>query len=195
MKEDKYIWEEFKNGEEYALSYIYHQNIDFLFFYGKKFTGDENLVLDAIQDLFYDLIRSKKNLGPTDNIRLYLLKSFRRKLIRELDKNKKQANLSNDYFPEPNIVFSIEEDLIRDEEQSNKLKFIRQGMQELNAKQREILYYKFTCDFDYAQICEIMSITYDSARQQVSRAISSIKKYLSENDFVFMFIFKKLARP
>ena len=35
MKEDKYIWDEFKKGEEYALSHIYNQNIDFLFFYGE----------------------------------------------------------------------------------------------------------------------------------------------------------------
>ena len=193
MNEDKYIWEEFKNEKEYALSYIYHQNIDFLFYYGKKFTKDEDFILDIIQDMFYDLIRSRKNLGKTDNIRLYLLKSFRRKLIRELGKIRKQAGFSGEYFPKPEIVFSVEEDLIRDEDQSKKMKLIRQGMQELNAKQREILYYKFTCDFDYGQICEIMSITYVSARQLVSRAIGSMKKHLSDNDFVFMFIFKRLT--
>lgn len=70
MKSDKYIWDEFKKGEEYALSHIYNQNIDFLFYYGKRITKDENLLLDSIQDLFYELIRTKKNLGDTDNIRL-----------------------------------------------------------------------------------------------------------------------------
>jgi RNA polymerase sigma factor (sigma-70 family) len=193
MKEDKYIWEEFKNEEEYALSYIYHQNIDFLFFYGKKFTSNEDFILDIIQDMFYDLIRYRESLGATDNIRLYLLKSFRRKLVRELEKNKKKAELDGYYFLEPDIVFSVEEDLIRDEEQSKKLKFIRQGLQELNAKQREILYYRFTCGFDYGQICEIMSVSYDSARQLVSRAISSMKKYLSDNDLIFLLFFRKLT--
>lgn len=192
MKEDKLIWEEFKREEDSALSYIYHQNIDFLFFYGKKFTKDENLILDVIQELFYELIRSRKNLGETDNIRLYLLKSVRRKLIRELEKNKKKTELNNDFQFEPEIVFSVEEDLIRNEDQSKKLKFIRQGLQELNVKQREILYYKFTCDFEYDQICELMSINYDSARQLVSRAIGSMKKYLSESDFFLLFFFRRL---
>lgn len=192
MKEDKYIWEEFKNEKEQALSYIYHQHIDFLFSYGKKFTKDKDFLMDVIQDLFYSLIKSRKNLGETDNIRLYLLKSFRRMLIREMDRSKKQADLQNQYRFEPEIVFSIEENLIGDEERSKALSFIQQGMKALNSKQREVLYYKYTCEFTYPEICEIMSVTPDSARQLVSRAIQSMKKYLSANDFFLMLIFKKL---
>lgn len=192
MKEDKYIWEEFKNGEEYALSYIYHQNVDFLFFYGKKITKDEEMVLDVIQDLFYDLIRSKKNLGKTDNIRLYLLKSLRRKLIRTLQQ--KQKHEEKEIEIQPNIVFSVEEDLISSEEDSRKQRLIKQGMKELNLKQREVLYYKFTCGFDYKQISEIMAVTNESARQLASRAIHSLKKYLSENDFILFSIVRKIAK-
>ncbi len=191
-KEDKYIWEEFKNEKDQALSYIYHQNIDFLFTYGKKFTKDKDFLMDVIHDLFYSLIKSRKNLGETDNIRLYLLKSFRRMLIREMDRSKKQADLQNQYLSEPEIVFSIEEDLISDEEKSKAIRFIQQGMKALNSKQREVLFYKYTCDFNYPEICEMMSITPDSARQLVSRAIHSMKKYLSSNDFFLILIFKKL---
>jgi RNA polymerase sigma factor (sigma-70 family) len=192
MKEDKYIWEEFKNKKDYALSYIYHQNIDFLFCFGKKISKDEDFLMDVIQDLFYDLIKSRKNLGETDNIRMYLLKSFQRKLIRELKRSKKQADLQNHFRVEPEIVFSVEEALISDEDRSKTLRVIKQGMQELNSKQREVLYYKYICDFDYCEICEIMSISHDSARQLVSRAIHSMKKYLSANDLFLMLILKKI---
>ena len=124
MKEDKYIWEEFKKGKDYALSYIYHQNIDFLYFLGKKITKDENIVLDSIQDLFYELIRSKETLGETDNIRLYLLKSLRRKLIRELQKRQKQEEKESQSEIVPVFIFSIEEDLIGAEENDQKLKML-----------------------------------------------------------------------
>ncbi len=193
MKEDRQIWSEFKNNAEYALSYIYHQNIDFLFCYGKKFTRNEDLILDMIQDLFYELIKSRKNLGETDNIRLYLLKSFRRKLLRGLESQRKLVRLNSDFKQEPQIVFSVEEELITDEEESKRLKLIRQGLQELNTQQREVIYYKYTLGYDYGEICEIMSVTYDSARQLVSRGINSLKKYLSGNDLFLMFIFKRLT--
>ncbi len=191
MKEDKYIWDDFKNDAEHALSYIYHQNVDFLFFYGKKFTPEEDFILDTIQDLFYDLIKYRKNLGETDNIRLYLLKSFRRKLFRGLENKRKLVKIG-DLNLEPEIIFSVEEEFITDEEQSRKIKFIRQGLQELNAKQREVIYYKFTLGYDYDQICDIMSITYDSARQLVSRSINSLKHYLSGNDFFLILLLRRL---
>lgn len=194
MKDDQYIWEEFKNGEEYALSYVYNQNIDFLFCFGKRISKDEDFILDVIQDLFYELIRTKKNLGKTDNIRLYLLKSFRRKLIRELQRKQKQSGSNDEIEIQPDIVFSVEEDIISTEENSKRLEIIRQGMKELNQKQREVLYYKFTLGFDYTQISEIMQVTNDSARQLVSRAIASLKKYFAENNFILMLIFKKLVK-
>jgi len=193
MKEDKQIWNEFKNEADHALPYIYNQNIDFLFFYGKKFTTEEDLVLDTIQDLFYDLIKYRKTLSETDNIRLYLLKSFRRKLLHGIENKKKLARLDFDYNLEPGIVFSIEEEMITDEEQSRQIKFIKQGLQELNAKQREVIYYKFTLGYDYDQISEIMSITYDSARQLVSRGINSLKRFMLENNFSSMLIYRLLV--
>ncbi len=194
MKEDKYIWEEFKNGEEHALSYIYYQNIDFLAFVGKRFTKDENLVIDCIQDLFYELIRKKRSLGETDNIRAYLLKSLRRKLIREIQKKQKQEEQISEIDISPNVVFSVEEKLIEEEENSQKTTILKKAMGELNDKQREILYYRFNCGFNYRQISEIMSITNDSARQLVSRAVSSLKSYLDDCNPILLFIFKKLKK-
>lgn len=192
MKEDKYIWNEFKSDAGQALCYIYLNNIDFLFFYGKRFTSDEDFILDVIQDLFYDLIRSRKNLGETDNIRLYLLKSFRRRLLREIGNRNKITSRNNELNPVHEIVFSIEEELITNEEQSRKIGLIRKGLKELNPQQREVFYYKYTLGYDYGQICEIMSISYDSARQLVSRGINSLKRFMEGNDFFLMLIFSTL---
>lgn len=192
--EDKIIWQDFKDEKEYALSYIYHKNMDFLFSYGKKFTDDEDLVLDTIHDLFCYIIQTRKKLGATDNIRFYLITAFKRRLFKEIQQKNKQLQISGNFQFEADFVFSVEEDLIRDEDHSKRLKIIRQGMDELTAKQREILYYKFTCDFDYPQICAIMSISYDTARQMVSRSVSLMRKYLEVNDFSLLFIFNRLVK-
>ncbi|WP_321347436.1 sigma-70 family RNA polymerase sigma factor [uncultured Draconibacterium sp.] len=188
-KTDKILWREFKDEREDALSFIYHQNIDFLFFYGKKFTSDEDFILDVIHDLFFYLIRKHKTLGDTDNIRMYLLKAFRRRLFEELRKKDKQQEIVDEYSVEPQIVFSIEQDLIIEEEKSEKELELKRGMEKLNPKQREVLYYRFTCGFDYNQICEIMSISYDTARQMVSRSIVTLKKYLIAKGFILMRLF------
>ncbi|MFV0592573.1 MAG: RNA polymerase sigma factor, partial [Draconibacterium sp.] len=78
MKEDKQIWDDFRKGKADALSHIYFHYAQFLFRYGRKFSQDEEMIKDIIQDLFYYLISARENLGSTDNIRFYLMASFRR---------------------------------------------------------------------------------------------------------------------
>jgi RNA polymerase sigma factor (sigma-70 family) len=191
MSDDSHIWEKFKHAEDGALSLIYNQHVNFLFGYGRKFSADDDFIFDTIQDLFYYLITNRKNLGEVRNIRLYLLKSLRRRLILELGKKQKQAKLKNDYLSEPEIVFPVEENLIRDEEEKLRMELIRQGMKQLNSKQREALYYKYTCGFSYQQICEIMSVSNDTARQLVSRAVGSLRKYIGKDIVTLIFFLKK----
>ena len=120
------------------------------------------------------------------------MKSLRRKLLRGIESKKKLVKLDSVYNLEPEIVFSIEEEMITDEEQSRRNKFLRHGLKKLNAKQREVIYYKFTLGYDYNQISEIMSITYDSARQLVSRGINSLKHFMSKNNFFLVLIYRQL---
>lgn len=194
MNTDKKIWNDFRKGEKYALSHIYHHHIQMLFRYGKKFTQDDDLVKDTIQELFFDLIRTRGNLGETTNISFYLMASLRRKLAKSKNKKKVLLFQSNDKEIEAEIVYSAEHDLIGKEELTHRENIIKNALAELSPRQREILYYRYTCDFEYEQICEIMSLQYDSARKQVSRALKALKKILSDSQMLLLFtiFFKKM---
>ncbi len=186
MKSEANIWKDFKEGSNYALSYIYHKHIQILYRYGKKFSTDEELIKDTVQELFFDLIRSRSNLGETDNICFYLMTSFRRKLFKAINKKKHiEYSDENDFSAE--IVYSAEHELINREELTHKEKIIMDALSELSPKQREILFYRYSCDFDYDQICEIMKLQYNSARKQMSRALKSLKKILENEDILVFF--------
>jgi RNA polymerase sigma factor (sigma-70 family) len=103
---------------------------------------------------------------------LYLLKAFRRRLLKEIKKGKKHFQLEESSQSEMEIIFSIEEELIDEEERLEREQRILKALKELNPRLREVLYYKFNCGYDYDQICEIMSISYDSARQMASRSVT-----------------------
>ena len=182
MGNDKKIWEDFRTGDSYALSHIFYQQVDVLFRYGCKFTPDKELIKDTIQDLFFDLIRTRKNLGDTDNIRFYLIKSFRRKLFRNVNSGKKLDVHGENIELQANIIYSVEEELISREDISEREHKVRQALKEISPKQREILFYRFNCEFEYDQICEIMSLKYDSARKQVFRALKALKDKLPDNE-------------
>jgi len=189
-KNDTKLWEDFKKGEKYALSRIYHLYADSLFRYGKKFSSDDDFVKDTIQDLFFDLIRTRSTLGSTDNIYFYLIKAIRRRLSLNqsgpINLVKTEGEVDT---MEARIVYSIEDELIQKEELTKKEKIVQKALAELSPKQREIIYYRFTCNFEYEQICEIMSMKYDSARKMVFRALQALREHLSENNITFFMFF------
>jgi RNA polymerase sigma factor (sigma-70 family) len=192
---DARLWEDFRKGDKKALSHIYHFYVQKLYRYGKKFSSDDALIKDTIQDLFFDLIRIRSRLGSTDNIYFYLIKSFRRRLLKNLNRRKiteRSSEHSGDI--ELNIVYSIEDELIQKEDLSKNEEMIQKGLAELSPKQREILYYRYTCDFEYEQICELMSMKYDSARKMVFRALKTLREHLTETNFLFLVIHCKLFR-
>jgi RNA polymerase sigma factor (sigma-70 family) len=187
MTKDNQIWDDFRKGKSYALSHIYYQNVQLLYRYGKKFCKDDELVKDTIQDLFFDLIRTRTRLGATDNIQFYLIRSFRRKLARNVNVLPKTSPEYEQNLPEAQIVYSVEQDFIGKEELSRREKLVQKGLKELSPKQREILFYKFTCEFEYDQICEIMQLKYDSARKLVFRALKGLKEALSDKNLLLLF--------
>lgn len=186
MKPEGKIWDNFRQGDKFALSQIYSHHSDLLFGYGMKFSSDRDLVKDTIQDLFIDLIHTRANLGPTDNIRFYLMRSFRRKLVQNLKQKSSEEQIGS-FTLEPVVVFSCEEDLIGRESKSQRDQLLYRCLNELNPRQREILYYRFSCNLEYSEICEIMSLKYDSARKLVFRALESLKSILNETNILQLF--------
>jgi DNA-directed RNA polymerase specialized sigma24 family protein len=136
MKPDKKIWDDFRKGENYALSHIYFQHVQMLYRYGKKFSQDDELIKDTIQDLFFDLIRTRKNLGETDNICFYLMASFRRKLAKS-SKRKIPFEYPDDQELTADIVYSAEHDIIGKEELTQREETVKKALAQLSPKQRE----------------------------------------------------------
>ena len=192
MLTDSTIWNDFRNGKDYALSYIYCRQVEQLYRYGRKFTQDEALIKDTIQEVFYHLIRNRSTLGETDHISYYLMTAFRHRMIRSLQKEKhfEPSDEEDDQY-ELSITYSYEDELIGKEIESKRALTIRKVLGEISPKQREILYYRYTCDYDYDQICELMSIKYDSARKMVFRALQSLREHLDHSDLILLYLFKK----
>lgn len=191
---DYMLWEDFRKGDKQALSTIYFLYVNPLYRYGKKFSSDDELIKDLIQDLFFDLIRTRSTLGSTDHIYFYLIRSLRRRVAQHKSGSKKKE-WSNDQadFLEANIVYSFEDELINKEEVSKKESAVLKALAELSSKQREIIYYRYTCDFEYEQICELMSMKYDSARKMVFRALKSLRASLTGTNFQLFMLHVKIS--
>jgi RNA polymerase sigma factor (sigma-70 family) len=173
-------WDIYRNGDEKMLGAIYSSYASVLYRYGLKFTRNTSLIEDAIQEIFLELHKNRSTIGHTDNILRYLLKSFRRKLFRILDREKRY-DLQSEVEHPFEIKFSIEHDIILDENARIRTESFRKALKELSARQKEIIYFKYTAGLGYEEISEIMEMNVESCRNLLCRAVGTLKKILQSN--------------
>lgn len=175
------IWDEFRKGSKEALETIYEENYASLYHYGLKFSKDDDLVKDLIHELFIELIDSGSRLSQTDNIRFYLLKAFRNKILRQLSENSKVSNKLKE-SSEFNLIDSIESQLIKKEVEEQLQNQIITAIKKLSVKQQEIIYLRFYNDISYQEIAALFGVNIQTVRNLMNRAINSLKEDLQNNN-------------
>jgi len=175
---DTEIWERFRSGDEQAFSYIFDTYHIQLFEYGQRFTPDEYLVRDSIQDLFFELARKKGKLSPTDNILFYLLKSLRQKIFANMRKANKRsrAEINYEQLEDFRLSYSIE---TNQEEKELKLDLLAQAINQLPPRQKETIYLKFYKNLSNKEVAEVMQINYQSVGNSIQKAISKLRDILN----------------
>jgi RNA polymerase sigma factor (sigma-70 family) len=185
---DLQLWQHFKNGDEGAFIDIYKKYINLLYNQGIQITYDRESVKDCLQDFFIEFRQRRAKLSDTDNIKLYLLKSFRRRLIAYL--KKKSKYFVNDDILKATIYpveLAVDEKLINAQYQQEQLEQLNKVLKELPVKEREALYYYFYQDLSYHEIAEIYKYDHvSSARRLIYNSLKRLKSLFTLLLFVFI---------
>lgn len=188
------VWERFKSGDMEAFAFLYNRYVDVLFHYGCKLSKDEEMVKDAIQEVFIDLynVRERNNTSP-ENLKYYLILALKRNLIKKLVRGRRFdiGKVKDKLVFEP--LYNVESQLIELENHRELVERVSGLLNQLTHKQKEAIYLRFNESLDYAEVAEIMGITIESVRKQVYRAIKQMKEILdSKNIVIFLhFLLKK----
>jgi RNA polymerase sigma factor (sigma-70 family) len=177
---DSQLWGAFIGGSEEAFGIIYHSNLQPLYNYGLFFSRDKELIKDCIHDVFVDLHKYHRNLSPTNNIRMYLFKSLKHCIIKNLVKKKAELHANHFYVPFFSVE-SFEEKQVELDEESQQIKIINQALSLLSERQREALFLRFNSELEYNEISNILQINYQSARNLIFRSIEKLRKIYAEN--------------
>ncbi|MGV8135598.1 MAG: RNA polymerase sigma factor [Mangrovibacterium sp.] len=193
QKNEQYqlIWEKFAKGDDRALSSLYFDFFDSLLNFGMKYSSDRFLVEDCIQNLFVGLLKNRHRQNPVQNIRFYLFKGIRNQLAYEKRKNRKliPANPDETDF---RISYSVENQLIAAETDEFQAKFLKMVTENLTSRQKEALFLKFNCGFDYIQIAELMQISVESVRTLIYRTLKSVKDTFGQDIHTNLLFFNLL---
>lgn len=191
------VWLRFKDGDKEAFAIFYNKYVDSLYHYAQKFSNDEEMIKDAIQEVFLDLyIKREKNVAGPDNLKYYLLLALKRNLIKKLQSKRRiDRSIRSDerqLIPE----FNVEYLLIEKEQEDEIRATLTQALNQLPVKQKEAVYLRFNEALDYPEIAIILGITVESVRKQVYRALKTIRDLLDNKMFTILFHFfkKKLKK-
>lgn len=174
---DKEIWHAFQQGQEEAFTFIYEHYFDTLYHYGCQLTQDTGLVEDMLQDFFVAFRLGKQKTSEVICIKAYLLKSFRRKMIRHLQKKKRLV--FNEEVTEGNFKIFFHHDMpfMKMQFHQEQQKYIAQMLNKLTPREREAIYYFYFENLDYKSISQVMELSSaKSARNLIYKALSGLKK-------------------
>ncbi|WP_293884830.1 MULTISPECIES: RNA polymerase sigma factor [unclassified Sphingobacterium] len=179
MNSDQQIWQMFQVGHEPSFKILFERYNHLLFNYGFKFTQDEEIIEDSIQELFVKLWCNRETLSVDVAVKNYLFKAFRRTLIKKIEQSMRRADIAHsslDYLP---FTIELPHDLsmIRQERAQEVRDKLDQALQQMTTRQREVIHLRFFEELPYDEIAEIMGLSTKDTYKLYYRALESLRKH------------------
>ena len=169
---DKLLWQSIRKSNKSAYSQVYKKYVGSLRMYGAKLSFDQGVIKDAIQDVFIKIWDCRTTLPEVENVKLYLLKSLRNRLINLWKKEKtRKNNASYDAVDQ----ISIESMIIMQELKKEQLVKLHFHLQNLPIRQREVIHLKYFQNLKTAEIAEMLNINSQSVSNSIYRGLNTLK--------------------
>lgn len=176
---DKFVWKSLKEGDINAFSVLFEHFYPKLHNYGLKISKNVAVTEDTLQDFFLYIYEHRENLSDLDKIAPYLFTSYKRFLLKVLNKNGK---LNKTDFAFENIIdveFTAEEVMTNQENVNFKNKNLSILLNKLPKRQKEAIYLKYYSGLKTKEISEIMNVNYQSAVNLIYKALNNLKEDIS----------------
>src|SRR6202000_2209029 len=169
------LWMRSLDGEEHAFYLIHQQLFAGLYNYARKLLQDSALAGDAVQELFVKIWIRRETIGPLKKVKPYFFTALRRQILNQL-RNHRLRELRISTLPRPDIDFSPEEIVVRNEEYLSLQNKIAALLNELPKRQKEVIYLHYFEEMDYAQIAGVMGIRYQSVLNLTQKALQKLRQ-------------------
>jgi len=172
------LWDSFRSGNQDAFSELYSLFSADLYRYGYNLVRNRQVVEDCLHELFLHLHENRLRLGATDNIRFYLYRCLRRRLLDSVNRMNKYASDSYLFTEAVFWIQPYETALIENELAERQKELITRALNRLPKRQKEILYLVYMKGLSYPEAAEVMGIAMKSVYNTINMAINTMKEYL-----------------
>lgn len=175
QKTELEIWTGFIAGDDSCYKEIYTRYVDILFNYGIQFSSNEDFVKDAVHDVFVYLYSKRSKLKTDVQLKFYLFTCLKNHLFNLMKRGGRFEPLDLDEKHTKCYYIADEEtdkQIISDEESLQTVELLNV----LSDRQREVIYYRYIQEMEMDEICQLMSMNYQSAQNLIQRALKKLRE-------------------
>ena len=176
---DKLLVSELRNGNEKAfrqLFDLYHQDI---YGYSISLLKSKEAAEENVQDVFMKVWQHRENLNPEQSFKAYIFTIARNQAFNSLNKAANDALLKEAIFYESQKSHDYGDYSIR-EADCKKLR--KEAMEQLPPKRKKIFKMSRKKGMSYEEISQELGISINTVRNQMSKALESMRVFFQVHD-------------
>lgn len=190
---------ELQSGNHRAFQEIYERHADKLIAFALKKTQNEDEAMDMVQELFLSVWKNRYTIQVNGPLEAYLIVSVNYMVYKWFKKQSKQPQSLNDFMELPGMA----EDSTAQKLSFAELSFlINREIADMPEKMRQVYLCSREHDMNGQQIAAELGISHQTVRNQISSALSRLKKIVHQyynvippdklSEFLLLIIFLRL---
>ena len=177
-EQEQALWMDMISGNKRAFENLYKQYFQPLISYGFRITPNENLIEDAIQEVFISLWNNRTHLSEVNEVKFYLFRSLKNRIVRQLERDIFDKSEDIDTYLDFLISISDEQKKIDSEQSETDLDTLQRAISHLPIRQQEVINLKYYHDFTLDEIAKLMDVNKQSVSNLLFRSYATLRTLL-----------------
>ncbi len=170
------LFTDFRKGDEQAYCTIYRFYFQRLCQYGQIFCSDTTLVENTVQDFFLHLLTEGRSLRHAANLEGYFYKSIKQNILKACQLQKRRAVIMKLSGTTGYQHSSPEDILIQQESWNRQISWLKEQIEILPIRQKEMIYLRYYEGFTYDVIAQVTGLSNQIIRNYISRALHKLRE-------------------
>jgi RNA polymerase sigma factor (sigma-70 family) len=178
---DTLVLNALRDDDEAALNHLFSTYYNRMYRAGLKYGATNETIQEAIQAVFIDLWRYRKTLSDIQSFEAYLTSSLRKRIGKMTAQTAK--NTPNTEGVENDILLSVEayeNVLILQETNDQKRQELKNALEQLTPRQKELIILRYFEEMNYADIAERTQLQTDSIYKTIHEALKRLRLILGK---------------
>lgn len=182
------LWIKFTEGDTDAFSRIYDLYVDEMYRYGMKIASDQDILTDAIHDVFVKLFSAVRLPADIRSPKAYLFRSLRGQIYDNMKRESRLTSISLDDIPF-NVEWRLSDDAACEvDNRAETEEKYKRALSAMTDRQKETVYLHYTLGFSFEETAALMEMNVQSVRNLLSRALAKVRKIMSLAVFLSLFV-------